>query len=186
MALEATFRTLCVDARALHDALAALRTTILEDRPLRDDVVLVDLLGDATEEALGWLEEALEATVRGQRAAEPPLDLDQVRWAMITTQDHVNRIARRFWADLASYERVAELTRLARERGGEWRAWARSVKKGLDQCQHPLFTMQDALSLCWQEITERAAPPALSVQVTGSGLTGEAAGALQMTGGTLA
>jgi hypothetical protein len=181
MALEAAFRTLCADARALHDALAALRTTILEDRPLRDDVVLVDILGDAAEEALGWLEEALEATVRGQRAAEPPVELDQARWAMAAAQDRVNRIARRFWTDLASYQRIAELTRLARERGGEWRAWARSVKKGLDQCQQSLFTVHETLSLCWQEMTERMTPPALPVQVTGSALTREAAGVLHMT-----
>ena len=51
---------------------------------------------------------------------------------------------------------------MGRERQGEWLAWAHSVKAALDQCQQPLYDVDDALFLCWQEIAERVRGPCVS------------------------
>ena len=166
MALEAAFQDLCARLAALREALSGLRTTVVEDKPLRGDVVLVDVFGDAAEDLLGWLEEALAAASAGQRAVDHSVDLDRARRSLITCQERFSRIAHRFSTDLAPYERVADLTRLGRERGGEWRAWANSVKEAFGWCHQPLFDVNQALFRCWQEIAERATMSSVSIRAT--------------------
>jgi hypothetical protein len=63
-----------------------------------------------------------------------------------------------------SYERIAELLSVGYERQGEWLTWANSVKEGLDGCRQPLFDINHALFLCWQEIAERVGTLAVSAQ----------------------
>jgi hypothetical protein len=65
------------------------------------------------------------------------------------------------------YERIADLARVGRTRGGEWRAWATSVKQALDGCRQPLFDVQQAQFECWQEVAERSARQSISIQATG-------------------
>ena len=169
MALEAAFGDLAVQFQILRDALLALRTTVIEDRPLRDDVALVDSFGDAVEDILGWLEEALIASREGQQAVGHPLDLDRARRALTTCQERFNWISQRFFSDLVSYQRIEELTGLGRERRGEWLAWGSSVREGLDRCQQPLYDVNQALFRCWQEIAERVGMTSVSVQATNIG-----------------
>jgi len=169
MALEAAFGELAVQFRILREALRAVHTTIIEDRPLRDDVALVDSFGDAVEDILGRLEEALIASREGQQAVGHPLDLDRMRRALTTCQERFNWISQRFFSDLVSYQRLDDLTALGRERRGEWIAWGSSVKEGLDRCQQPLYDANQALFRCWQEIAERVGMTSVSVQATNIG-----------------
>jgi hypothetical protein len=90
----------------------------VEDKPLDGDVVLVDMLGDSADNLLGWLEEILMAANAGWQATQPPVDLEQIRGALVTCQEQFNRITHCFSTDLMRYERIAELTRVGRERGG--------------------------------------------------------------------
>ena len=166
MALDAAFRELCAQLHTLREALTSLRTTAVEDKPLRGDVVLVDAFGDAADNLLGWLEEALLAAREAEQAVARPTDLDQARRALTICQERFNRIAHRFAADLFLYERIAELVRLGRARGGEWRAWATSVREALDWCRQPLFEVNEALFRCWQELVERVGTPSLTVHAT--------------------
>ena len=169
MALETAFKALSNHLRALHEALIGLRTTVVEDKPLRGDVVLVDVFGDAADDLLGWLEEACAAAGEGQQAARHPIDLDRVGRSLTTCQERFNRITHRFSSDLVRYERIAELTRFGRTHGGEWRGWANSVKTGLDWCAQPLYDVGQSLFECWQEIAERVGTTSVSVQTTNIG-----------------
>src|SRR5215208_4329723 len=118
MALDAVFDALCARLAGLREALTGLRTTAVEDRPLRDDAALVDAFGDAAEDLLGWLEGALEAALEARAALSWPPDLDAAGRALAACQERCNRIATRLQLDLLSYERIGELLRLGRVRGG--------------------------------------------------------------------
>jgi hypothetical protein len=166
MALETVFEDARLRLRALHEALSSLRTTIVEDKPLQGDVVLVDVFGDAADDLLGLLEEALVAAVEAQQAASAPADLATVRRALVRCQERFNQISARLSFDLLPYERIAELLRFGRTRGGEWRVWAASVKDALDWCRQPVFDVNEALFGCWRELTEQAGAGALNVQTT--------------------
>jgi len=72
MPLEAAFQDLVVQCRILYDILLGLRLTVVEDKPLTGDVVLVDTFGDAADELLGWLAEALQDATEGQQATGYP------------------------------------------------------------------------------------------------------------------
>jgi hypothetical protein len=162
MTLEAAFQNLGVQCRTLCDALLELRLTVVEDKPLAGDVVLVDEFGDATDELLGWLEEALKAATEGQQAVGYPVEVDRARRALTICHERFNRLRHRFSSDLVSYERIAELMSVGHERSGEWLGWANSVKEALDHCQTPLFDVDQSLFRCWQEIAERVGMRAIS------------------------
>jgi len=55
MAIEAVFRDLVVRFDVARDAFQGLGLTAIEDRPPRDEVLLVDRLGDVVEDLRGWL-----------------------------------------------------------------------------------------------------------------------------------
>jgi len=160
---------LCTNLHELHEGLIGLRTTVVEDKPRGGDIVLVDIFGDAADDLLGWLEEALAKASEGQQAATHPIDLDRARRALTTCQERFNRISQRFSSDLVCYERIAELTRFGRKHGREWHAWATSVKQALDWCQQPLYALSQTLFRCWQEISERVGMTSVSVQATNIG-----------------
>src|SRR5579871_643615 len=155
MALEAAFDDLGLRMRAALEALLELRITVVEDKPLRPDTALADGWGDAAEDLVGSAREAAEAAVDARRAVGPPADLDRTRRALSACHERSNRIAQAFWSDLATFERVEDLGRLARRRRGEWPAWSESVRVALERCRAPLGETDTALLRCWQEIAER-------------------------------
>lgn len=171
MSLRSEFQSLYAQLRRLHDALLSLRVTVVEDRPLEGGpAMLLDAFGDAAEDMLGWLEESLRsAAPLAESASDRAFDVNRARQSLVFCQDQFNRVAARFAFDLVSYERVAELMRLGRERRGEWRVWAGSVKESLDGCQQHLYDTTHALFRCWQEIAERVGMTSVSVQATNIG-----------------
>ena len=170
MSLRTEIQALCAQLERLHEALAGLRTAI-DDRPTAGGtVLLLDAFGDAVEDALGWLAEAL-----GQvepLACTPPangpagFDANRARQALVTAQEQYNRIMNRFTFDLISYDRVAQLMQLGRERRGEWHDWAGIVRQELESCQQHLYDTNQALFRCWLEIAERVGMTSVSVQTT--------------------
>ncbi|HEX8183634.1 MAG TPA: hypothetical protein VF747_02750 [Blastocatellia bacterium] len=169
MALLAAFQDLCLQLQKLHDSLFGLRVTIVEDKPLKGDVMLVDKYCDAAEDMVGWWEEAGESASAALQAVTHPADFGSARRALINCHDAYTRISQRFTSELTDYERMAELTSFARSRRGEWEAWVNSVKEALDRCQQPLFDVYQSISLCWQEMTDRNAMTSVSVQMTNTG-----------------
>lgn len=169
MALEKVFRQFIVASRRLNDRLQELRITVVEDRPVKNDAILVDNLEYAVEDMSGWLKEALDAAGAGCDAAQAPADLDAVRGALGTCQERFRRMEDVFSSKLVSYEPMADLASFARERRGEWRLWVASVRRGIDLCRIPLDDSRNRLAECWQEIAERAGTTSISVRNTSVG-----------------
>jgi hypothetical protein len=167
--LDKTFRELTECLRKLRDSFLAIQLTVREDLPSEGSVVLVDKFGDAVDDSLGWLEEALTAAVQGERAVAPPANMELARRALSSCQEYFHRMQNRFQSELVSYERLKDLTAFGRSRRGEWSAWVKSFKSGLEQCQSPMERASRCLSECWQEIAERAAMTSVSVQSTNIG-----------------
>jgi hypothetical protein len=169
MALEAAFDDLGLRLRAAHEALLELRVTVVEDKPLRGEAALVDGWGDSVEDLAGTAREAVEAADEARQAIGPPPDLDRARRSLSACHERAGRVARAFWSDLASFERVGDLTRLARRRRGEWLAWSGSVRVALERCRAPLRETDAALLRCWQEIAERVGMNSVTLQATNIG-----------------
>lgn len=170
MSLRTEFQSLCAQMESLQEALCSLRTAI-DDRPPRGQrVLLLDSFGDAVEGTLGWLEEALGLVAplmeESQPKGEPNFDVGRARQALVFCQEQFNRIMNCFMFDLASYDKVAQLMQLGRERRGEWQGWSNTVKGELEGCQQHLYDMNQALFRCWLEIAERVGMTSVSVQTT--------------------
>ena len=169
MALEASFRELDSRLKGAREAFTDLRVAVAEDSPQRGAPMLVDQLGDATTDLLGWLEEAAEAGAEGLRHASRPRDLEAAQTALLTCHERLQQVGQRFAADLMSCERVTEIHGLGRERGRAWSLWSGSVEKALDQCQATLLETGGAVLGCWKEIAELAGAGAVSVCTTSIG-----------------
>lgn len=174
MGQEAAFNLLETRLRALLETLTGLHTTVVEDQPLRqlaaaqDTPALVDIFGNSAEDLIGWTMEAL-ATIQESRAAARGGDFDALRRGLAACHERTTNIAQRLVIDLLPYERIADLARLGRTRGGEWRSWASSVKQALDGCRQPLFDLQQAQFECWQEVAERSGRQSISIHTAGVG-----------------
>jgi len=182
MALAAAFQDLGLRLQHLDECLGAVHMTAVEDAPARGQNVLVDQFGNATLDMRGLLAEAIAAAEEASQAVALRLDLDRARRALTRCQEQFHGVARRFASDLVSYERIADLIGLGRERRGEWLAWANGVKDAIEGCRHPLDQAADALFQCWQEIGERVGMTSVAVQTTNVGQQFSAAGELAREG----
>ncbi|GAB2914443.1 hypothetical protein GCM10027093_61220 [Paraburkholderia jirisanensis] len=129
------------------DALAALSTTVEEDRPRHSDVAVAAHLADAVLAARGAMEETTAAFATG--LADEALDA--------LTRGHAAflRYHEIFAREVASFERVEHLCTVARERGREWAGWVEVVRVELEQCSECAHRTAEALLDCWQEVAER-------------------------------
>ena len=166
MAIEATFQDLVGKFGAARESFESLRLTAVEDRPLQDEVLLVERLSDAIDDLQGWLEEAVAAAAAAQQAVRHPLDGYRARVALALANERFIRLEYKFFSEGVSYEEISELARLGRRRGREWLGWTGSVIAALDQCRAPLRDLDEALLACWQELGERLGTSAISVQTT--------------------
>ena len=169
MALEQTFAELQRHLRTLQEALEALGTTVDEDKPTRDDVVVASRLSDDLLAVRGLLEEALGAADDACRATAYPLDGERARRALTACQQHFHRFAHSFSFELASYDRIDDLGSIGRERGQEWLNWVGVVKQALEQSCELVEEVRSAVFLCWQELAERIANTTVSLQNTSIG-----------------
>lgn len=164
MALEKTFRALCVSVRRLSDRIAELRLTVVEDRPQKNDASLVDNFEYAVEDMGGWVRDMLQNSKTAQQAVAHPLDLDRARRELSACQDYLKRVQRAFFQDLVCWERINELTLFGNERGGEWKGWVLTLRRGAEHCRQPLEEISAALAACWEELAERIGMTSVTVQ----------------------
>jgi hypothetical protein len=166
VALEATFEDLVAHLHRVGDVLNGARLTVQEDRPA-DDGAPIDRLADAVDDAIGWLEEAKAAAFDAQQAAAAhPFDGQRASRALASCQERFLRMSEHFAAELVSHERLADVRRFSRTRGGEWRAWAAEATAAIDRCRDPLDAAARALFQCWRDLTERLGASGISVQTT--------------------
>jgi hypothetical protein len=162
MALEATFRNLSAALDLLHDALNTLHVMV-GDKPMGQDLAVIDGLENALLDTLGELHEARKAALDARRAVGPHPDLDRARRTLTACQQRFHRIEQQFSLNLVSYEKLKQLVRLG-EKGKEWRSWADSTRQDIEQCRQPLEQISKALADCWQELAERLGTTSISVR----------------------
>jgi hypothetical protein len=166
VAIETVFAELQHRLRALQEALEALGTTVDEDRPTSDDVIVVLRISDDLLAVRGLLEEVLEAGDDAIRAVAYPLDGDRTRRALTLCQQRFQRFAHALSFELAGFDRLDDLTSVGRERGRGWSDWVSVVKQGLEQSRALVEEVRNTLFLCWQELAERIATTSVSIQNT--------------------
>lgn len=169
MAMEQAFGALRHHLRRLQEALEALGTTVDEDRPTRDDVVVASRLSDDLLAVRGLLEDVLAAAADAHQAVAYPLDGDRARRALTTCQQQFQHFANAFSSDLAGWDRLDDLTSVGRERGRAWLDWVTVVKQGLEQSRMLSAEVGNGLFLCWQELAERIATTSVSIRNTSIG-----------------
>jgi len=163
VALDDAFATLTRRLEGLHETVDALRVALTEDRPEGDDVLLFDLFGDALTDGQGWLEEALEAARRAQAEAGAATAASRARALLVASHGGFDRFAERLSSDLSAYERVEELTALARERGAGWPRWVEGVRRLLATCGRMAQECNRAFFDCWREAASQSGSPAVSI-----------------------
>jgi hypothetical protein len=169
VAIEAEFQHLIGKFDAVREALAGLRLTAVEDRPLRDQVLLVERLADSVDDLIGWLDEARSSAGDAQKAVRHPLDGYRACEALALANDRFIQLEYKFFYAGVSYEEINELTRFGQRRGRECLGWTRSVLEALEQCRAPIRELDEALLHCWRELAERLGTGAVSVQTTNIG-----------------
>jgi hypothetical protein len=166
VAIETTFAELQQQLRTLREALEALSTTVDEDRPKQDDVIVAARLSDDLLAARGLLEETLAAADNACRAAAYPLDAERARRALILCQQHFQKFAHVFAFELAGHTRFDDLASIGRERGRGWAEWVSVVTQALEQSAALVEEITDTLFCCWQRLAARLATASVSIQNT--------------------
>lgn len=169
MAVETTFQDLVARLGALRDAAESLQITVVEDRPLSGGVLLVERLGNATDDLRGWVEEALVAAGDALAAVGNPLDEYKARTALAQANRLLLRVEYKFLSQEMSSEQLHELAKFGRRRGREWLGWSGSVMQALTQCRALVHQVDEALLLTWQELSERLGTAGVSIQTTSIG-----------------
>jgi hypothetical protein len=149
-----------LQAQATRDSFGNLQVMTTQDHPTTGAVALVEIISTALDDILGWLDETLEAANRLRRAAVRDNLTQAQRW-LTTSQRAFERVMHAFFADLVSYTRLADLMRLGRTRGSEWRIWAMSVRRMLEAHMQSILEMNQTCFLCWAELANCMHLPAL-------------------------
>lgn len=146
----------------------SVRMTIVEDKPLHEDVALTDLLGNTLDDLLGSIDEVLVALIDGERTlTEQTVDARRIWQTLTLCQEQFNHLQHRC-CDLISYERIVALKQLGR-RGGEWRLWATTAIDALTGVQQVVYEVGRRLVRCWQEAAEWSGRGTVSIQTTNVG-----------------
>jgi hypothetical protein len=169
MAIEAVFLSLATAYEAMREALQDLGLTVIEDRPPRDEVLLVERLGNLVDDLRGWAAEGVASAARARDAVAHPPDFHRARAALGLANERFIRLEYRFLDEAVAYETIDGLVRFGRQRGREWLSWSGSVVQALDACRAPLRTLDEALLQAWQELGERLGSRSVSLQTTNIG-----------------
>lgn len=169
MTVLACFEKLGSDLRRFEDALTGVHVTLTVDKPPDREVALVDQLGDALGDVLGSLTEASAAARDAQLGVDYPLDLHRARRSLGQAQRAFHRSLVAFSTEVVAPHRLAEVTALGDEFGGEWPAWASTVRAALDRSLDLPLEVSGSLGCCWEELAERSAMTTVSVHTTNIG-----------------
>jgi hypothetical protein len=169
MSLDATLTSLRRELAGLRDVMSALHVTVIEDRPARRSVVLVDQLDNVITDMTSALEEADALAVHAMHEAQPNGPLEAVQAALRGIHALLNRFTASYIGQLASHDHLAQLLEMGDERGRGWWEWSQEVKTAIERCAAPMSGVAGAMVACWSELAERLARNSVSVQATNIG-----------------
>jgi hypothetical protein len=159
MPLEQNCHDLLRKVEELRDRLRSAQITIGErDDAGQEGSAAAGDFDDRILQLLGGVEELHRVAEDGTHAAAYPTNVELVRRAIVNCQGEFNHISRDF-NDIVSYDRIGKLLDLGQRRRGEWIYWANAVKAALGGCQQPLYDVEVALFVCWQDLVERTIMP---------------------------
>ncbi|SEI92523.1 hypothetical protein [Demequina mangrovi] len=120
---------------------------VIELRPESGEIAMVDRLAETVLELQASVADASDvlnaaADVRGIPAILPRVDRD------------ISSAVRRYWLDLRSYDPIADLRAVARERGRELRTWQWSVEQSILRCQPDIERAAASVSAACHEVAE--------------------------------
>ena len=141
---------------------------VIQGKPVEEDHALVGRYYEAAIGLTSLTEEAIAAAEEGEQAVAERIDLARARCVLITCQDEVNQLTQSFFSKMVSFEALDDLQSLAREQS-KWEQWVLGVKDALKHCREPIVEVNQALFELWQEITEHASAPSVSVQAISTG-----------------
>jgi histone H3/H4 len=172
MTLEASFTELEDSLKCLDQALDELLWAVVQGQPQAEQGHRLAVRYDiATNDLIGWVQDAKEAAKKGHRATTKQLDLAEARLALSTCQElFIDRVFDPFYGELLSLDWMGDLETLAHERGEDWAKWTYGVKDALKRCPTPLNDVGRALFNCWKDLTEHASRVTVSAQATSTGL----------------
>ncbi len=117
MSLEKAVRVLAIEMEKLRDALDGFRL-VVEDKPKRGEVALVDRFGYAASDMLDWMGEAQEPLrMARQSVSQAPVDCHLLHRALSECQERFGRIHRMLSCDLEAGE-IEELMEFGKNRRG--------------------------------------------------------------------
>lgn len=168
MSLEASLIILDEELKQLEQSLDNLLWAVIQGQPQTGEGhALLDHYEAATSDLMSSVRAAKSAIEESRKTL--PHRLDLTRQALTTGQTQVNQLLALFYHDLASFEQIDALRRLARARGGEWAKWVQGVRDALDRCPQPLHKVGQTLLNCWQDLVEQTSRLSVSVQATSIG-----------------
>lgn len=132
-------------------------------------VHVVPRLYDHMVESQGLCVEAFDAARKASKAVDRQPDLHAAREALTECQEGYNQLLEKFWRDVMSFDQIEDLVALARERGSQWSKWTTTYQSWITDSVECLLRVNKALTLCWQDMTDRLGISSVSVQATNIG-----------------
>jgi hypothetical protein len=170
MSLEVSLEWLHRELSRLSEALSALHLTVSEDKPPSGTVPqLVDQLDNLITDLSGTIEEAGAHVDQVLSSTQPNGSLDATRVGLHRAQELFNRFTSSYASELATYDYIARLLQMGREREHGWWQWSQVVKTAIDRCATPASATAAAMLECWSELADRFARGSVSVQATNIG-----------------
>lgn len=159
MSLESVWLDLTQEVEGLRQEMTILHTAIQEDSPAGEEVILIDLLADASLDALNLINQSLDYAAQGLQAVSGGAilhfsDLARADRALSDCGAQLADLSDSMQSRLLDVDRILELVRYGRQRGGEWQPWSLSVKDTLSRIPQRLTSTQRAVLACWQELLE--------------------------------
>jgi len=160
MALEESLKKFGSSLDNLREAFTGVRIRVAEDRPRNERALITDGLEDIVEAVWGSLQDADKHGMAARIALDREPRLHEVRRSLAKCQQAFRTATHRYFSELISYARLAELKEFGRERGSAWEAWVETVMSGLEKCRVPLDEANAALDSCWEDLAQLLGGPA--------------------------
>lgn len=135
-----------------------LQWAVTQAKPLAHDHVLVSRYEDLVVELIAGVEEARCSANAAQLQLSNRNELAGACLALVDCQRQSNRVARRFFIELVSFEALSNLERLAAEKREPWASWVQGVMDALRRCRTPITDVDEAIICCWQEVSDIVEP----------------------------